>query len=131
MLEVGIILARCRRMTVSRQLGWLGVVVLGGAIWLIATRAPARGASEDTTDRSDVAPRSVRITHELINAPVVNDRVVLAPAPRRAPSPRTVTPVARRAETRPGGPSRAMKLLLGDGRHRPAPFPTVDKPPKP
>lgn len=67
---------------------------------------------------ASAAPASVRVEHELI--PIVAEA---GPAPV-ATTPRDVTRARRRA-AEPTLGEKARRALLGDGRHRPEPFPRV------
>ncbi len=115
-----------------RRLGWLGVFVIVGLPWFVTDRHAISTSTAETVDLPSTAPHPVRVTHELLEVPVVHETAPRTSTPRVAISP----PVQRAATqppaaTRPGVTRRAMRALLGDGRYRPAPFPTVDKPPGP
>lgn len=69
------------------------------------------------------SPAQVRVEHRLITAEVVHERASAGLGATRPP----VTPrVQRSAQREPevsGLFARARRALLGDGRHRPEPFP--------
>jgi hypothetical protein len=110
-------------MTIEAQrLWWIGLVVVLGVAWLAAGNP---GTAESTAQDAPAASDSVRVEHELVRAGIV--RETPPPAVRRA---RFAPPASRRASRVAEKPSptitaRAMRILIGDGRHRPQPFPTV------
>jgi hypothetical protein len=83
-----------------------------------AARASAGGVSSAPPAQAPALP-SIRIEHELIEVPIV--RPPVAP-------PAAVQPVRRARATqspveRPTFAVNARRLLLGDGKYRPEPFP--------
>jgi len=90
----------------------LGTLAL---LWPSPTDAPNRSAAPSE-------PPAVQIEHQLI-------RIAPAPSPQR-PRPRLLHAVNRLAVARPPSAQRpdsfalrAGRLLVGDGRYRPEPFP--------
>jgi hypothetical protein len=86
---------------------------------------PAPGAA------APPAPREVQIHHELvIPSTVVRERDSAIPfrsASAAAPRPPAPPRMARRAAPPDGILARARRALVGDGRHRPQPFPTPER----
>lgn len=111
-------------MTLLQRLWWTGLAGLLGLAWIAASDLITAESAEEATPV--VSRDTVRVTHELVNAPMVRE----APAPlaKSARVTRSATPRVQ-APTAAGAPHgltpRAMRVLLGDGRHRPQPFPTV------
>jgi hypothetical protein len=66
---------------------------------------------------------AVRVVHELVGATVLIERPI-EPIGRRSAARRAPAAPSRHTQ-QPGIVSRARQLLLGDGRHRPQPFPRV------
>ena len=110
---------------------WL---VAGAAAVVLATLIVLSARSADPTDESAASPRpargltpapDVRVTHRLVtaDAPPPTGIGRITPTPRRpAASTRREVTVARAPA---GLVHRAKRALLGDGRHRPEPFPRV------
>jgi hypothetical protein len=66
---------------------------------------------------------AVRVVHELVGASVLIERPI-EPVERRAAARRAPAAPSRHTQ-QPGFVARARQVLLGDGRHRPQPFPRV------
>jgi hypothetical protein len=102
------------------------VAVLGGSLDETANSRPrVRDVHlEAEAARQEAAGAAVRVEHDLIVAKVVGEVAARqeVPAGRRAPAaaPRKPAPKPGREA---GFLSRARQLFVGDGRHRPAPFP--------
>lgn len=104
----------------------MGVMATGAALVVLlpalaesplVQRAPATAAAAAPAGS---AP-AVRVEHELVAPTVVEERIAER-VQRRAsisPAPGSAKPPA----ARPGFASRTRRLLLGDGRYRPEPFP--------
>jgi hypothetical protein len=111
---------------------WFVVTVVAGAV--AVTPLALRQLSPDRpTPTVDPPIERVRVEHELVTPDVIEPvRVVSAGVVTPKVSVRAVTtPVAtprRPAVTPAGAPTfaqKARRAFLGDGRHRPQPFPTV------
>lgn len=114
------------------------VLFAAGAAALVVLHAPWAGdaprasldqsqAREDerSAERPNAGtpPDAVLVSHELVTAAVVHEPVRVngrTPRGRTAPASRVSDAAPRE---RPGGMSRAVRVLVGDGRHRPEPFP--------
>jgi hypothetical protein len=97
---------------------WIGL----GALIVLAAFRPTANSPAAAADRPPLRnPPRVSVEHELVAA-----SVLVEPAPHQA----AVMPrrwVAR-PDTEPGGfLSKAGRLILGDGRHRPEPFPRTPR----
>lgn len=81
-------------------------------------------ASGKVADVADAVPEnpSVRIVHELIAVPIVTT----PPIRKAAAEPVTRVRLDETKHDKPGFAMQAKRILLGDGRYRPQPFPTVD-----
>jgi hypothetical protein len=122
--------------------GWTALLglagVTAGALLLFSTvngapaaeypKPPQRALSAHSP--SDMHEAAVRVEHDLIvvQPPAVRPARPPAQAPsRRAVTAQRATPAPSRTEEAPRGiASRAGRILVGDGRHRPEPFPRVD-----
>lgn len=115
---------------------WYAAAVLAGLA--VATPVTLRQLSRERerpavkTDKADPQRDSVRVEHELVTIEAVVPAPVASPiattgrvSPRvsPAPPPRTVVRAAAPAPVTLG--QKARRAFLGDGRHRPQPFPTV------
>jgi hypothetical protein len=111
-------------MTMLQRLWWTGLAGLLGLAWIAASDlSSVESAGEDAPA---VSSDAVRVTYELVSAPLV--RELPAPVAKSARVTRLPTPrvQAREPVARPEGvTARAMRMLLGDGTHRPQPFPTI------
>jgi hypothetical protein len=104
-----------------RRLLWIG---LGSLFAILLFRAPAGSppAKSETVAPALIDPPGVRVEHELVAASVVREPVTRRAA---AAAPPPADPVTR-PHTRPEGfLSKARRTIIGDGRHRPEPFPRV------
>jgi hypothetical protein len=68
-----------------------------------------------TIEREDV-----RVQHQILRVPAPRAMPRIAP-----PAPHRLTRVTREATPHPGLMAKARRLIVGDGRYRPRPFPTV------
>lgn len=96
---------------------WIGL----GTLVVLAAFHPQADSPATVAEALPPAPEppGVRIEHELVAASVI---ATTEPAPRQAAIP-PKKPVEQ-PHTRPNGfLSKAGRLILGDGRHRPEPFP--------
>ena len=94
------------------------ILMLGAVLWPSRAESPVQALVRD--DPADVQPADVQIEHQLIR--VAEPR----PVPRRA----TSTAVNRLSSVRKpeqirqdGFVARAGRLIVGNGRYRPEPFP--------
>jgi hypothetical protein len=103
------------------RVGAVGLILFG-ALSLFPTRAESPLRASPMPARADTplpALPSVTVEHDYLR---IAPRVV-APTPsnyRRISAPRVVTPEQKSAR---GLFARAARAVLGDGRHRPEPFP--------
>jgi hypothetical protein len=108
-----------------RRLPWIGLA----ALVVIGLFRPLLDWTATTGEAGAPAPEppGVRVEHVLVTASVVGEqrrrpRAPAAAGPRQTAIPSSA-PVAH-PNTRPDGfVSKARRLILGDGRHRPEPFP--------
>lgn len=123
-LYVGMILAAV--VDVKRR--WMIAAALALALsFLIVSRAPGRASGADARDTVAIpAPRDVTVSHQLVTATPISAAMVM-PSISRAPAPTLVARSERRRTTAPSSDivARARRALLGDGRHRPEPFPRI------
>jgi hypothetical protein len=108
-------------MKMLQRLGWLGILALLGVAWMSSggletTSAPGEDLSAARND-------SVEVKHELVSADVTREPTVRQI--HHTPVTRSATHRKKPEQTTAG--SRAMRVLLGDGRHRPQPFPTLER----
>jgi hypothetical protein len=115
---------------------WFAAAVVVGLVGVMP--ATLRQLSRDRPVPPKVEPPSerVRVEHEVVTADVIEPmRVVSAGAATMKGSSRAVVTPRRALMTRAAAPTaapvsttfreKARRAFLGDGRHRPQPFPTV------
>jgi hypothetical protein len=128
---------------------WLifgGLALLAAAVLFRSDPAGDAAARVDAPPAPSVLP-DVRVKHEFIEVPIPTPRTSLARSPQRsAPVAKTRPQVAARVRTTADGvrsasavskdePSdrrasllaRAGRAIVGDGKHRPEPFPRIKK----
>src|SRR5687767_1698886 len=84
------------------------------------SRARAAAVPPEPVGRMPETP-AVQLEHQLIRVPEVRSPRAV-PAPRRAPP---ATRLARLHADRHAPLARARRMLVGDGRYRPEPFPRL------
>lgn len=100
------------------------MAVIGLGVLLVAL-FPSLAGSPDGTPQATAPATSlpgVRVEHRLVEATVVGETPVRRPVARRS------RPLARqqpRALEPMGFVTKARQLIVGNGRHRPEPFPRV------
>jgi hypothetical protein len=105
-----------------RRLLWIGL----GSLFALALFRASAGSPPRKSEivPPTVDPPGVRVEHELVTASIVTEPVTRRAAAAAA-APPSGDPVPR-PHTRPDGfLSKARRAIVGDGRHRPEPFPRV------
>ena len=111
----------------------IGIAVAGAAlaaaIVLLDDRAnpeaESRALSDVPAPSSDVRVQDVRVQHEIVTLPLPAPTQLVA-RPAAAPAPARAVPTVRRARQQNEALlMKAGRVLLGDGRHRPEPFPRI------
>ena len=126
-------------MTRLQRFGWMGVVALCGAASVAFSAFYRTSPPEDApvVASGEGKPATVLVRQELVGAEIVYETPpgaagrptaqAMKPAARRREAPAAV-PASAAGRERPAAPGRALRMILGDGRHRPQPFPTVKQP---
>jgi hypothetical protein len=106
----------------------LGLTAAAGvvAVVLLAGEARPSGSADRIPSGGAQQQRDVRVRHEFVTvaAPVIS-QVEARPVARTPGSGRPITAPRGRAPLDKPPFSMTRRVLLGDGRHRPEPFPTV------
>jgi hypothetical protein len=94
------------------------ILMLGALLWPSRAESPVQALVQD--DPADARPADVQIEHQLIRV------AEPLPLPRRTASPvvNRLSSVRKPEQTRQDGfVVRARRLIVGNGRYRPEPFP--------
>jgi hypothetical protein len=100
-----------------------GVLTL---LWPAPSQVPAGLAAQTQASVAGATaqpPLEVRVQHQLVSA----DTVVQEPVPTIRSAARMPRSATQQMQANAGVVTRARRLLFGDGRYRPEPFPTAPR----